>query len=74
MRWCAGSYSQMVPTTTLDDYLLPRMKLKRDDAFEAHMKVLLWPIAHIWAMQGSDSLLRLCLREELCLLTCQVLC
>ena len=39
----------MVPTTTLDDYLLPRMKLKRDDTFEAHMKVLLRPYAHCGA-------------------------
>jgi hypothetical protein len=29
----------MVPTSTLDDYLLPRLKLRRDDAFGAHMKV-----------------------------------
>ena len=31
--------SKMVPTTTLDDYLLPRLNLRRDDAFDAHMKV-----------------------------------
>ena len=31
--------SKMVPTTTLDDWLLPRLKLRRDDAFDAHMKV-----------------------------------
>ena len=29
----------MVETTTLDDYLLPRLKLRRDDAFDAHIKV-----------------------------------
>ena len=28
-----------MPTTTLDDYLLPRLKLRRDDAFGAHIKV-----------------------------------
>ncbi len=31
--------SQMVPTTTLDDFLLPRLNLRRDDAFDAHIKV-----------------------------------
>lgn len=31
--------SKMVPTTTLDDYLLPRLNLRRDDAFDAHIKV-----------------------------------
>lgn len=29
----------MVPTTTLDNYLQPRLKLRRDDAFDAHLKV-----------------------------------
>ena len=58
----------MVPTTTLDDYLLPRMKLKRDDTFEAHMKVLPRPYADSGAMQGSDILLRLSLGDRQCLL------
>ena len=40
IRPAAGrSISRRVPTTTLDDYLLPRLKLRRDDAFGAHMKV-----------------------------------
>lgn len=39
-RLAAGkSISRRVPTTTLDDYLLPRLKLRRDDAFGAHIKV-----------------------------------
>ena len=54
----------MVPTTTLDDYLLPRMKLKRDDTFEAHMKVLLWLYAYYGAPYGSSLLLRLRLGES----------
>ena len=47
--------SKMVPTTTLDDWLLPRLKLRRDDAFDAHIKVHPAFVRHPGITYASNS-------------------